>query len=329
MFARSSIASKADFAACSGCSLCLLVCPVWRKTRDLRYTPHGRAKALQHGVPVAELAPSIESCTLCGACEPACPENIDLVGTVLGLRRQLPLAAPVPMQTRRSTHAAEYADQCVLLAGTALRENHAARRRTLLLLGCTMAVDDGDDIALALEAGAAIAESRLEEFLAPLRCATALVVADGLLARAFRNWLPLMRVTSLGVALSRRADLRRRLRADDLYVIEPRAFHCNHARLVGHYDKLRIETGCTMNLDLQRIAIPATARNLRQRLGLEAPDDSEQTRWILHERKIRRIVVESVEDITAFEQVCDLPVVPLVNLADLADDGNMKTETCS
>ncbi len=329
MFAGTRLATQADFTACSGCSLCLLVCPVWRKTRDLRYTPHGRAKALQHGVPVTELASSIESCTLCGACEPACPENIDLIGMVLGLRRQLPPVAPVLVQTRRATHAADYADQYVLLAGEALRENHAAHRSTVLLLGCTMAVDDGDDIALALEAGVTIPENRVEEFLAPLRSATALVVADGLLARACRNWLPFMNVTSLGVALSRHADVRRRLRAGDLYVIEPRAFHCNHAHLVQHYDKLRIETGCAMNLDLQRIAIPATARNLRQRLGLETPDDTGQARWILHERKIRRIVVENVADIGAFEQVCDLPVVPLVHLAELTDDGNMKAGTFS
>ena len=81
---------RPGFAACSGCSLCLLVCPVWRKTRDLRYTPHGRAKALQHGAGVADIAASIESCTLCGACEPVCPENIDLVGMMVDLRRQLP-----------------------------------------------------------------------------------------------------------------------------------------------------------------------------------------------------------------------------------------------
>jgi ferredoxin len=324
MFARSGTATKADFSACSGCGLCLLVCPVWRKTRDLRYTPHGRAKALQHGVPVAELAPSIESCTLCGACEPACPEIIDLVGMVLDLRRQLPPLAPVPVQTRRATRAADYAGHSVLLADKALRENDAAHRRTALLLGCAMADDDGDDIALLLEAGAAISANRLEEFLAPLRSATAMVIGDGLLARALGNWLPRMNITGAGFALSRRADVRRRLRIGDLYVIEPRAYHADHARLLRHYDKLRRETGCTLNLDLQHFAIPATARTLRQRLGLEAPDDAGQARWILQGRKIRRIIVESLEDITAFRQVCDLPVV---YLADLTDDGAMKTGT--
>jgi heterodisulfide reductase subunit C len=309
-------ASKPSYAACTGCSLCLLVCPVWRKTRDLRYTPHGRAKALQHGVPASELAGSIESCTLCGACEPACPENIALVELVLDLRRQLPPMAPVAIGARTATHAADYVDQNVILAGRALRENERARKATVMLLGCTPAADNGDDIALALEAGHATPAARLDEFLAPLRAATSLIVADGLLARQIKTWLPLMKFTTLGVELSSRRDLRRRLRADDLYVIEPRAFHADYARLVRHYDELRHETGCAMNLDLQRIAIPATARTLRQRLGLDAADDAGQTRWLLQGRSIARIVVEDAGDIAAFNEICDLPVVHLAELAN-------------
>ena len=77
------------YAACSGCSLCLLACPVWRSTRDIRYTPHGRAKALQHGATAMDLAASVDACTLCGACEPACPENIALVAMTTGLRAEL------------------------------------------------------------------------------------------------------------------------------------------------------------------------------------------------------------------------------------------------
>jgi Fe-S oxidoreductase len=111
---------RGDFAACSGCSLCLLVCPVWRRTRDLRFTPHGRAKALQNGVPVAALQASADSCTLCGACEPVCPENIDLVAMTQNLRAQLP-QPPLP-----AAHAADatidYHGKTVLLAGRALRE---------------------------------------------------------------------------------------------------------------------------------------------------------------------------------------------------------------
>ena len=315
-FMQSTRLARKDYAACSGCSLCLLVCPVWRDTRDLRYTPHGRAKALQHGVPVAELARSIESCTLCGACEPACPENIDLVGMVLELRRQLPPIEPSPFEARKTTEGAAYDGQAVLLAGRALRENDLARSRTVQLLGASLAVDDGDDIALAIEAGATIPAHRREEFLAPLRAATQLIVADGILARQMKRWLPHMKYASPGVALSTRGDVRRRLRPDDIYVIEPRAFHADYPALIGHYDNLRAETGCMMNLDLLRIAIPSTARNLRQRLGVEPIDDAAQARWLLKGRKIARIVAEDAGDMAALRQVSGLPVVHLSELGN-------------
>ncbi|MDP1952294.1 MAG: hypothetical protein Q8K27_01040, partial [Betaproteobacteria bacterium] len=128
--------------------------------------------------------------------------------------------------------------------------------------------------------------------------------------------------SSLGAALSSLPGVRRALRASDLYVIEPRAYHADYQNLVKHYDALRREMGCTLNLDLQRIAIPATARSLPQRLGLEpavdAWDDAVQTRWILQGRSIERIVVENIEDADAFAKIGALPVV---HLADLADDG--------
>ncbi len=307
--------SRSGFAACSGCSLCLLVCPVWRKTRDLRYTPHGRAKALQHGVPVAELKNSVESCTLCGACEPACPEIIDLVGMVLSLRRQLTAPAAVTMNDTNGK-TANYAGQRVLLATPALRETVVALERTAKLLDCVVAEDNGADIALALEAGTPIANARRERFLTPLFSAKKIIAGDGLLARQLKDWLPLIEITSPGIALSKCSELRRHLRSDDLYVIEPRAFHANYDELVLYYDDLRHATGCAMNLDLQRIAIPATARNLRQRLGVEAEDNAAQTRWLLQGRKIARIVVEDAGDIAAFRQVVDMPVVHLAELAN-------------
>jgi ferredoxin len=308
--------ARAGFAACSGCSLCLLVCPVWRHTRDLRFTPHGRAKALQNGVPATELAASVNSCTLCGACEPACPENIDLVGMTLGLRAQLPQPPlPPPAATKP---AVDYSGKKVLLPGSALRGNAPALERTVALLGCVVAVDDGDDIALTLEAGAPLDESRRAAFLKPLRAARQIIVADGLLCRTLKRWQPRANIVSVGIALSKRAELRRRLEADDLYVIEPRAYHAEYENLVRYYDDLRHETGCAMNLDLQRIAIPATARNLRQRLGIDAPDDAAQTGWLLQGRRIARIVAESAEDIPALQQVGNLPVVHLAELANVS-----------
>jgi ferredoxin len=305
------------------------VCPVWRRQRDIGLTPLGRAKALQHGAVAADIAESIQSCTLCGACEPVCPEEIGLVEMTLGLRRQLPQLPSMPeLMARMDQHAAlplapRASSSAALLPGQALRERPATLARVVALLRGPSKIsnfdDDGSDIAMALEVGVAVSASRLERFLQPLRGLKQIVVADGLLLRHLQLWLPHLKTTSLGEALSSLVAVRRHLRASDLYIIEPRAYHADYQRLVGHYDALRRTTGCALNLDLQRIAIPASASSLPQRLGLEQLDDTVQARWILQGRNVKRIVAESVEDICAFERVSALPVV---HLADLADDGS-------
>ena len=320
-----------DYASCSGCSLCLLVCPVWRRERDVGSTPLGRAKALQHGALPTDIADSVQSCTLCGACEPVCPEEIALVAMTLDLRRQLLQPATVQsLQARMEEQAArplapQARGAAVLLPGQALRERRGTLARAAALLGnggdIPIADDDGADIALALDAGVPLPAPRLERFLQPLRGRKNIVVADGLLLRQMRVWLPRSKLTSLGAALSSLAGVRRALRASDLYVIESRAYHADYQRLVKYYDGLRRAAACAFNLDLQRIAIPAAARSLAQTPGptaaVDVMDDSIHARWILQGRKIARIVVESAEDVTAFERVSDCPVV---HLADLADD---------
>lgn len=278
-----------DHHSCSGCGLCLLVCPVWRQTGDQRLTPKGRAKAIQHGATRAELATSAASCLLCSACEPACPEVLPLVDMVMELRGN---ALP---EVRIS---GENTTKSVFLAG-ALDEER--KRRVLAILGeeFSLAQDGGSDIALALESGAAIPAQRLEGFLAPLRAAKRLVVAEGLLARALRRWLPGAAVAGLGEALLPHAQTR--LRAGDLYVIESRAYNGEQERLVGRYDALRRATGCETNLDLMRIAVPAMAAEA-------------QARWILEGREIDRIVVEDLADRAAFA----FAGKPVLHLADLA-----------
>jgi hypothetical protein len=175
--------------------------------------------------------------------------------------------------------------------------------------------DDGADIARALEAGVGVSPARRDEFLAPLRAAGFIIVGDGLLLRQLREWLPNTRVKSLGEALSTLSIVRNALRKDDLYVIETRAYHSDYERLVKHYSALRYERGCAFNLDLQRIAIPATVRSLDQRLGNAAIDDDAQARWLLQGRKIARIVVENLEDGAALAKVTDVPVVHVADIA--------------
>ena len=279
-----------DHRDCSGCSLCLLVCPVWRETRDVRLTPRGRAKAIQHGAAARAIADSVRGCTLCGACEPACPEELPLVDMVMELRRETPLPEVSPGSVSGKTR--------LLLAGRALGADAARRKRTLALLGkgFAFAADDGCDVGDALEAGDVVAAERLEAFLAPLREARRLVIAEGILIRALRRWLPRIEIIGLGEALLRAVG--EKLQPGDLYVIESCAFNGDHARLVGRYDAMRAASGCEMNLDLQRIAMPANG----------------QARWILEGRKVQRIVVEDMGDCAAFS----FAGRPVLHMADLA-----------
>ena len=318
-------AGQPGYEACTGCSLCLLACPVWRATRDLRLTPHGRSRALQCGATADELAASIDACTFCGACEPACPEDIGLVAMMVGLRAELARHAP-----ERVTFVGELMDERMgagfvtpgpatqLVPDRALGADRALLGRVVGLFGgegkIAVAGHDGSDIALALEAGAAIPEARLAHFLAPLHRARRLIVGDGMLIRALRGWLPGARIESLGVAASSVAAVRDKLRASDLYVIEPRAYHADQERLVRYYDAMRASLGCSINLDLQRLAIPTTAGSLPARLGRSRVDVRDQARWILEGREFERIVVEDLNDIAAFSAVTDRPVVYLAQL---------------
>lgn len=296
-----------DHSDCSGCSLCLLACPVWRQTRDIRLTPHGRAKAMQHGASSADVAASVAQCTLCGACEPACPEKIPLIDMMLELRRQQPLAA-ISFDAPAPSHAAE----ALLIPGKALRGERL--ERVARLLDCRVAGDDGADIALALETGTPLPPERIERFLLSLRGAKRLVVAEGLLLRRLRDWLHGAKVQGIGAVLMSHPAVRGKLRASDLYVIEPRAFHLDREALLGPYDLLRQTIGLATNLDLQRLAIATTANAAQRALGLDAIDAAAQAHWILEGRQYERVVVEDPADCAVFAAVTARPVVHLADL---------------
>jgi hypothetical protein len=119
----------------------------------------------------------------------------------------------------------------------------------------------------------------------------------------------------LGEALGNLSTIRRRITSADFYVIEARAFHADHERLVAHYDTLRKESGCAMNLDLQRIAMPPHASGYPGlRMG-PAREDLEQSRWLLQGRTPARISVENPAERALLRRVVDVPVLHLAELA--------------
>ena len=321
-----------DHAHCSGCSLCVLVCPVWRATRDLRLSPEGRCKALQHGADIDAIAPALEACTLCSACEAVCPENIDLIDSVLALRQILPgksaraaaqehIAHQVQERTSGIPAVPLSAPHRLLAGGRSMPEERLLAGISKALaceIGAAAHVDCGDDIVAALEAGVPVPPERRARLLGSLAGARQVTVTDGLLARQLRRWAPTLKVASLGEALSGISAVRRALQSTDLYVIEPRAFHADYERLVTHYDALRQERGCVMNLDLQRIAVPASMLGIDGQLGLADPHASSaqaaQIDWILHGRDVKRIVVEDWADVAHFKAHTSLPVVHLAEL---------------
>ncbi|MEJ1958333.1 MAG: 4Fe-4S dicluster domain-containing protein [Nitrosomonadales bacterium] len=323
-----------DHADCSGCSLCLLVCPMWRQSRDIAQSAHGYAKALQHGATVNEIAAEVWSCTLCGACDPVCPEQMDVTGMIYNLRSQLDHSPfkntlkefarwdlPPGQESLKHSQITPHKSMSstLFLPNPALRAHPKTLVRAVTLLASDMKIsvceDDAADISLALEIGEDIPSHRLNQFLALLKGGEEIIVTDGLLMKHLKQWLPEAKIISLGEALSRHASVRRNLKAADLYVIEPRAYHADYQRLVKYYDQLQMETGSAFNLDLQRIAIPATSRSLPQRLGLIMSDDDQQARWLLQGRAIERIVVESLEDQAALAKVTNVLVVHLADLS--------------
>lgn len=270
--------ARPGYEVCTGCHVCVLPCPVWKQTHDMSLTLAGRAKALQNGASAADLLESLEACVLCGACEPVCPVDIDTVGMTLELRQGLVAEGASPLFSKA----------------------------------------DPKDLAAAIEAGLPSADGLLKAYVAGLRGQKAVVIPQGILHRHVREALPGLLVIGTGESLLKTTRVREQFKPSDLYIIETRGYHADYTRLVGFYDDLRLETGCQLNLDLLRMAIPTGALGLQRKLGRESVRIKEQARWILEGRKVNRVIVESPADAEAFEGMEGLEVVTLAALAGVA-----------
>ncbi len=125
-------------------------------------------------------------------------------------------------------------------------------------------------------------------------------------------------------ALSCAPAVRQGLRADDLYIIEACAFHSNHAKRVGHYESLRQHTGCSMNLDLNRMAIPTGIGSRSD--SLQCFDVGEQIEWLLQGRSVQRIIVENPADKALLAKITGKPVLHVSELIAMASKPPEKGE---
>jgi len=307
-------------ATCNGCGVCVLPCPAWWDSRDMMVTPRGILRALQADARAEDLQDTLFHCSMCGACEPACPLDIDILGTFRELRGAIsattPETARCPPPRNKTAGARPHR---VLVPGPVLLRSPTLLDLVVETLGGSAAISvsdgDGHDLALALEAGAAVETEWVQEFLAPFGEARELVVVEGILHRFLRRRLPHLQVRGLAEALLRVQRIRRALRPGDFLVVDARSFHADHDRNLKWFHRVRQETGCELNLDLQRLAIPTTADATAGSRGARQSTVTTAIRWMLQGRKIDRIVAESPVELEAFRTHTDLPVVHLSEIA--------------
>jgi hypothetical protein len=228
-----------------------------------------------------------------------------------GADKNCPAQVPIPAKQYTS----------LILPGARLRSDYPLLnivKRLLENKDVSLAMDDGSSISSAIEAGIPISDKRRKRFVQSLKGAKRLIVAEGILHRYLRKWLPDAQVIGLGKALLGKKRIRKALRSTDLYVIETRAYHADYDNMVQEYDIIRQKAGCLMNVDLQRAAITTGALSLQSSFGMGTVSPTEQARWILDGHKFDRIVVESLEDMEPFQNVTELRVI---HVSELAEEG--------
>jgi len=119
-----------------------------------------------------------------------------------------------------------------------------------------------------------------------------------------------------GFVMSCDANVQAQITHDDLYIIDAAPFHADYARRVEHYTSLRIQTGCSMNLDLNRMAIPTGIGSDAANAGLF--DVEKQMQWLMQGRDFERVIVENPNDVKILAEITKKAVVCVSDLMEEA-----------
>jgi ferredoxin len=308
--------SRPGYEKCNGCRVCTLPCPAWRATHDILLTHCGRARAVQCGASPEDISDSVKACILCGACESVCPFGIDTVGITLDLRYLLNMEDPVLKPSGElisEEQNRKWGYSRLVLPGKQLKNDEQKMIRLHELFEdseTAIAFDDGSDISRAVESGIIVSSERKEQFIMSLAGVNELIVAEGIFKRILKKWLPEVKVVGLGIAVLNKIDITELPGPEDLYIIETRGYNGAHGEMVREYDLIRRKTGCQMNMDLHRSAIPTGSGSVY--INNVSPE--EQAKWIIKGRSFKRIIVESLEDVSVFKNVSDAEVIHVTEL---------------
>jgi len=275
---------------CHSCRLCDLACSAWRFSRDGECAP--RAIVLMDQRRQDVTVQQIAHCTLCGACDAACP---------IGLR---------PMRT-----IMQQGNAGNVLETFSVRVPKTGKR---LLLSPDHAVshcfpdsqwvgDCGADIVAAFARSAHVDPQRLQHFIAPLTVASQVIVADGLLYNALRSWLPEAPLVTLAEALLPKRH--HHLREDDLLLLDAPAFNADRERLLPIVQQAVHRNGAMLSLDLQRLAMPLRSYRPDEDAALRA-----RWQWLSQHRTIARIITENPAEADVAAMVSGLPAIWLGEL---------------
>ena len=259
-----------NYYDCSGCSVCSLVCPTWTQNQDVMLTPWGRAKAIQGGATAIDLKESLESCVNCGACEVVCPETINLHREESLLKKAAGLLADIKDVVLKNSENNFYASEDLKQYKLSSHFENTLQKHA----------SKGDIITDEFQIQQKLLESN-----------------------------KIKKVFSVGEWLIHKKILHPKIKKGDLYWMDAKLFHSKYEKLVKEYDIFQKETGCLLNWNLQRTAMPLGEDN-------SYFERKKQFEWVIFNKNIQRIVVENTRDWQWLKENSHIPVVHVLELLE-------------